>query len=682
MKLRAVLATSRLFVLAATAAAVFLAAPAAAAAATITVTGTGDTVVVDGAVTLREAITSINNGSNVNADVVAVGVYGTSDTINFDIMGGCATVCTVTLLSSPLPTITKPVIINGYSQSGSSVNTLAVGDDAVLKIEIDGTSAGNLAGGLINIDAGSSTVKGLIINRAGAGNSAIRTSVAGSNFITGNFLGTDRTGTLDRGNNVHGVLVAGGNGNTIGGTAPADRNVISANKLDGIVLSDPSTNNTVQGNYVGTNASGTAALGNLQDGIELANSSSNLIGGTAAGAGNVISASGLRGIFITSSLANSNTVQGNLIGTDATGTIGLGNTLGGIGISNNASNNTIGGTTAGARNVISGNGGFGIEIHGFSGSGATGNVIQGNFIGTDASGAVALGNTGDGVDTILLANGNTIGGAPAGAGNVIAFNTGLGVGIGTGTGNAILGNSIFSNGGLGIDLGFDGVTANDHCDPDTGPNNLQNYPVITNVTSVAGTTVIDWTLDSTASTPFRIEYFSSPSCDPSGFGEGKTLIGTSSPLSTGPTCALSVITTISPLTLVPGSVVTMTATLLVPVSRPLGFATQASDTSEFSQCFTVPGATPTPTPTNTPSNTPAGVPTNTPTNTPSNTPVGVATNTPTSTPTATPTPTVTPVGGGFTPTPPAAIVPTLSPSMLGLLALALAGAALLLMRRS
>lgn len=586
-------------------------------------------------------------------------------------------VCTITLLSSPLPTITKPVIIDGYSQSGSSPNTLAVGDDAVLKIEIDGTSAGNLAGGLINIDAGSSTIKGLVINRAGAGNSAIRTSVAGSNVITGNFLGTDPTGTLDRGNNVHGVLIAGGNGNTIGGTAPADRNIISANKLDGVVLSSPSTNNVVRGNYIGTNAAGTAALGNVQDGLELANSSNNLIGGTAAGAGNVISANGFRGIFITSSLATFNTVQGNRIGTDAAGTVDLGNVLGGVSIANNASNNVIGGGAAGARNVISGNEGFGVEIHGFSGSGAILNVVAGNFIGTDATGIGPLGNSGDGVTTVLLANGNRIGGAAAGEGNLIAFNAGLGVGIDTGAGNSILGNSIFSNGDLGIDLGFDGVTANDACDADAGPNNLQNFPVITSATPSVGNTNIQGTLNGVANSQFRVEFFSSPSCNaapPNDFGEGLTFLGFTI-VTTDASCGAAFNVNMPVDTA--GLVLTATATRLEPIVvgparagvAPLGVALMLTDTSEFSHCFIVAGPTPTPTvtPTGGPTltNTPVGVATSTPTPTPTNTPAGVPTNTPTAPST----------GAGV-------VVPTLSPSMLGLLALALVAAAFFLMRRS
>lgn len=108
-----------------------------AQAATITVTGAGDVVAVDGAVTLREAMTSINSGANVNADVVAVGTYGTSDTINFNISGsGLQSIA----LSSPLPAIVKPVLIDAYTQPGASVNMLPDGDNAVLTVELDGSA--------------------------------------------------------------------------------------------------------------------------------------------------------------------------------------------------------------------------------------------------------------------------------------------------------------------------------------------------------------------------------------------------------------------------------------------------------------------------------------------------------------------------------------------------------------
>jgi hypothetical protein len=336
------------------------------------------------------------------------------------------------------------------------------------------------------------------------------------------------------------------------------------------------------------------------------------------------------------------------------------------------------------------------------------------------------------------------------------FNASTGVAIGgtsTNIQNAILGNSIFSNGGLGITLSGNPPTVNDHCDADTGANFQQNFPVITVVNAFAGSTNIQGTLDSTANTgPYRIEFFSSPSCNagsPNDFGEGKTFLGAATP-STDGSCAATFDVTL-PVSVSPGSVVTATAT------------DPNNNTSEFSQCFPVgavvtptptitpggptltptstatptstptatPTATPTPTPTSTitpggPTFTPTATPTLTATPTRTNTPTqtitpGGPTFTPTATPTltSTPTQTVTPGGPTFTPTatptvtvpgatatstptvttvppsatatvigggggpgPPPGTIPTLSAGMLALLAVALAGAAMLLIRRS
>src|SRR5712691_6387238 len=127
-----------------------------APAATITVTGTGDTVAVDGMVTLREAITSINNGANVNADVVAVGTYGVNDQIVFNIPGtGIQTIAP----ASNLPNITKPVTIDGYTQPGSSPNTLTVGDNAVLKIDLSGVNNPGITG--LGIRTSNTTIRDL-----------------------------------------------------------------------------------------------------------------------------------------------------------------------------------------------------------------------------------------------------------------------------------------------------------------------------------------------------------------------------------------------------------------------------------------------------------------------------------------------------------------------------------------
>src|SRR5262249_48958499 len=204
------------------------------------------------------------------------------------------------------------------------------------------------------------------------------------------------------------------------------------------------------------------------------------------------------------------------------------------GISITGINNTVGGLVAGARNVISGNG-IGIQVGGLSTSTSPGNVIQGNFIGLNALGTGPLPNSHQG---ILLedATSNTIGGTQPEAANRIAFNGDAGVQVSARNRNTIRGNSIFSNGGLGIDLGdsfLTGVTVNDPLDSDHGANELQNFPVLTSVLSTNNTTTIQGSLTSTANTTFQIDFYSSAALDPSGFGEGAQFLGATSVITDG-----------------------------------------------------------------------------------------------------------------------------------------------------
>jgi len=339
--------------------------------------------------------------------------------------------------------------------------------------------------------------------------------------VQGNFIGTDAGGSLPLPNVQGGVHIANSsNGNTIGGTTAVARNVISGNTSSGISISNLSTGNIIQGNFIGTDAGGSAVLGNSGGGVDIA-TASNTVGETAAGAGNVISANGSVGVRIAGSTATGNVVQGNLIGTNAAGTGSLPNTGGGV-VIDLGSGNTIGGDSAAARNVVSGNGQNGVRI---TGSSATGNLVRGNFIGTDVNGSSALGNTLAGVSLEFSASNNTIGGTTlATAQDVIAFNgeTGIQVAGGAGSGNWLRFNEITLNGGLGIDLGGDNVTANDAGDTDSGPNDLQNFPGLTSATSGGLTTMIQGSLNSTANTQFVIDLFNSPSCDLSGNGEGQT----------------------------------------------------------------------------------------------------------------------------------------------------------------
>ncbi len=404
------------------------------------VTNTNDS----GTGSLRQAILNAN-------------AHAGTDTITFQIGSGVQTISP----ASPLPTITDPLVIDATTQPGFSGAPL---------IEIDGANAGAFTDGL-TITAGNTTIKGLVINRFGL--SAIQISSGGGDVIQGDYIGTDTTGTLAEPNGwgqilaVNDAVVISSSNNLIGGTTSATRNVISGNAIDGVLV----------------------------------------FGGS------------------------SNQILGNDIGTDVSGTHNLGNAFSGIRIE--GTNNTIGGSVAGAGNVISGNKQFGVLVT----NGSPGTVIQGNKIGTDVSGTAAIGNAGYGVLIATSVYDNMIGGTAAGAGNVIAYNGSTGVFIGQtdqglplpGTGNAVLGNSIFANGGLGIDLGRsigpDGPNPNDPGDTDTGPNNLQNYPVLTSAVTGPGGTAIQGTLNSTANTTFRIEFFSNTAMDPTGYGEGQKYLG-------------------------------------------------------------------------------------------------------------------------------------------------------------
>ncbi|MEX0879782.1 MAG: S-layer homology domain-containing protein [Thermoanaerobaculia bacterium] len=362
-------------------------ASAVASPATFTVTNADDS----GAGSLRQAILDAEANPGL-------------DTIAFNIPG--AGVHTITP-ATQLPQISNPVVIDGYSQPGASPNTDPNGFNGTLLIEISGAASAENQNGL-NIGAGGSTVRGLVINRftglsAGAGN-AIFLFSGGGNSIEGNFLGTDPGGTIAQGNEDDAIILGSPN-NVIGGTTPGARNVISAHGRAALFIL--TSGNVIQGNFIGTQRDGLSPLGNLQ---------------------------------------------------------GLGSA--GIG---GANNNTIGGTAAGAANVIAFN-----AIRGYAGESAAGN------------------------------------------------------------GNAIRGNSIHDNGTLGIDL-FEGAgpNFNDPLDADLGANNLQNFPIFKLVEHLgptgAGSTRMVGKFNSAASTTFDLDFYSNPACSnfPREFVEGETWLGTS-----------------------------------------------------------------------------------------------------------------------------------------------------------
>jgi len=457
----------------------------------------------------------------------------------------------------PLPDITDPVVIDGFTQNGALPNSNPVGQglNPILRVELNGTNLFAEGNGL-TITCGHSTVRGLIINGF---QSAILFRGTGENRVEGNYLGTDRTGTfapriLNLGRDpseLYGVKVENCAGNRIGGRVPGSRNLISGGYLADVLLTGAgATGNIIEGNLMGTKASGMEALEfGSNTGVTLENgASANLIGGTVVEARNVLSSSEWTGgnyigvYFAFPDLPGwaapfANLVKGNFMGLNVrgTGVTDSDTDPSGIGVALAGHDNVIGGTEPGARNVISGNrvGGvsLGFEI-------GTNNLVQGNFIGTDESGILPLGNGLNGVAIRPLASNNTIGGTAPGAGNRIAFTyvrfqqdfDGVGVAIFPGfpnspTGNAILGNLIYGNDKIGIDLAVDRVTPNDAGDPDNGPNNLQNYPVLDSADFENRSVRVRGTLDSAGNQSYRIEFFGDTSADPSAFGEGRVFLG-------------------------------------------------------------------------------------------------------------------------------------------------------------
>jgi hypothetical protein len=483
---------------------------------------------------LRQAIVDANSAGGAN-------------TIVFNIPG--AGVHTISP-TSPLPVVTGSVTIDGYTEPGSSQNTLPSGDNAVLLVELNGTGAGAGANGM-TITGSGSVVQGLVINRFSNLGVQITGSGAVDNVLRGDYIGTDAGGTTPLGNQGIGVGISdGANGNTVGGTAAGARNVISdngqsSNFTGGIYLSGSGTgDNVVAGNYIGTDASGTAPLGNHWTDVAMnGGAANNTIGGTAAGAGNVISASAAVGVEVHDAGSSGNLIAGNFIGTDRTGTAKLGNTLAGILIWNGATANTVGGTTAAARNVISGSGKNGVEFY----QSGTGNLVQGNYIGTDASGTPDVGNGLFGVGIDAGSAGNTIGTSATGAGNLIAANSAGGVGVfnSGSTGNRIQANSIYGNGGLGIVLG-------------DGGNNAANSPTVLAAGAVGSSTGVAGTLHSLTSTTFTVDFYASvPPADPSAHVQGARWLGAATVTTNGSgNAAFSLLLP----ALTPGEVVTATAT--------------------------------------------------------------------------------------------------------------------------
>ena len=407
-----------------------------------------------------------------------------------------------------------------------------------------------LFGGAQNIIGGTVPGAGNVLSGNGNYGIAIGNPVATGNSVQGNLIGLDAAGTngIGNGTGYGGVLLdSGATSNTIGGAVAGARNIISGNAPAGVFFNGATTSgNLIEGNYIGTDITGTNAVPNTIAGVYLPyGTPGNVIGGTVAGARNVISGN-YYGVYLASPGTAGNVVEGNYIGVTPDGTRGVGSAFTGVIIFNGATNNTIGGTVAGAGNVISGFFGYGLYI---SDDGTAGNLVQGNIIGADLTGTNALGNGYANVFLQLGATNNVIGGTGAGAGNVIAFSGGAGVWVlSTNTvNNAIRGNSIFSNVGLGIDLAagndvYPGVTANDLGDADLGPNDLQNFPVITNAFGSAASTIVLGKFNSLANRTFFIDVYRNLAADFTGYGEGQFYAGSVSVTTDGSGNALFALT--------------------------------------------------------------------------------------------------------------------------------------------
>jgi titin len=470
-------------------------------------------------------------------------------------------------------------IFDGITLTGGTTANLIQGNLIGLTAA-GGSALHNGQNGITISSATNNTIGGVVagarnVISGNAGNGIDIAQLADSgNRVLGNYIGTDVAGAVHIPNNLAGVLLQGST-NIIGGTVAGAGNVISGNLQQGVWIVGANgnvTGNVVQGNLIGLNASGTASVGNgilvaASAGIGISTAAGNIIGGAAAGARNVISANNGAGIFLIGATASRNLVAGNFIGTDISGTKAVGNIWEGIYLEQ-AGTNQIGGSSGGAGNLISGNYAQGIFL-----TNASWNIIQGNWVGTKADGTNNLANQLHNVELQLNANNNSIGGAAAGAGNRLAYaSVGYsqlycGVRVRTGAGNNLIsGNSIFSNGALGIDLSptaggtAAGVNPIVLCESGVAANAAnagQNYPTLSNVFCGASTRVRG-SLSSNPGRTYTLQFFASPAGNASGYGEGQVFLGQTN-LTLGSSCSSNFIAYLSA-TVPAGWVVTATAT--------------------------------------------------------------------------------------------------------------------------
>ena len=337
-----------------------------------------------------------------------------------------------------------------------------------------------------------------------------------NNVIIGNYIGTNTAGTAAK-PNFAGILFNGSNNNQIGGTdgvspdgaCTGDCNLISGNVLHGVLLDNHSRNNRIIGNFIGVNKNGSAGIPNKDEGVMIANSPNNIVGGPTPQERNVISANSVGGVELALEDSRNNLVQGNYIGTNSAGNAVIG---GGTGVFGHAyaHDNVIDG------NLISGMQKFGVlvfnDAHSFE--------IKNNRIGLAATSDANLGNGQKGIE--LQSNNTYI------HHNRVANNGSDGVRVKKGNNNRISQNEIFNNRTFGINLGTDAFSPNDNGDGDGGPNGLQNFPTLNSAEHDGTTLTIKGNLNSRPNARFTLEFFQNPACDNAfgnAVGEGKVYLG-------------------------------------------------------------------------------------------------------------------------------------------------------------
>lgn len=507
------------------------------------------------------------------------------DTIEFAIPGSGPRVIIITAAAGELPALTTPVVIDGPSQGRFSLGVPAytgpplvelrgsTGVDVGLRITgavvtvrglgIGGFDVGIVASGGSNhvlvgnhvgvaadgvtavpnatygielsggaagvtIGGGGSGERNVVSGNTGVG---ILVQLATGTRILGNYIGTTSNGATALPNEV-GVVVVIADGTIVGGAVPVERNVISGNtevgvELVGLCGCGPELTRVI-GNYVGTNAAGTAAVANGV-GVVVRAGLGIVVGGTGPGAGNVISGNAQDGVQVLGEGSERIEISGNRVGTTPAGTAALPNGRDGIALLPDPAlggagprRTVVGSDAPGAGNLISGNGRHGVYL--FRTRQET-QVVR-NLIGVDASGGGSIGNGGDGIllerTSRLTVRENTI--ANSGRSGVVMMPRTT-----ANVGNVLTGNAIFANGGVGIDVtdtvdgngAGDGKTENDAAEAD----GAQNFPVLTAATTSSAGTVVAGTLASSPNASFRVELFARPTCDPVGNGEGRAFLG-------------------------------------------------------------------------------------------------------------------------------------------------------------